>query len=1366
MPKVSVIIPIYNAEEYLDECLKSVLSQTLSDIEVICVDDGSGDSSFAILNRFAKKDSRIKVIEQKNAGAGTARNNGMKVATGEYLSFLDSDDVFEPTMLEKLVAISDFEQLDVAVCRCNKFIHETKETIDIPWTIKSELIPANNHFQAIDIKKDFFEAFIWWPWDKLFRTQFIKDSSLYFQEQRTTNDLFFVVGATLLAKRIDYINDILIHQRVHEGSLAVTREKSWHCLFDALIKVRDFLQEKNLYDRFEQDFINYCVTFTSWHKNSINISTYQEMAPALSRAFKELGVADKPRKFFYKASIWSEAQKVLNWKTVAISVIMPSLNVRPYIRECVQSVCDQTLRNIEIICVDAGSTDGTLEILREFEKNDPRVTVIVSDKKSYGYQMNLGLKRAQGEYIGIVETDDFASPTMYANLFAVATKKSADVVKANWHCFQTKPIKHDTLFERYAGVPYNKVLTVDEKKKILDGASGIWSGIYRKDFLEKNEIDFLETPGASYQDTAFLLKVIMAAKSMILLKKGWLHYRIDNDNSSVHSLGKVFCVCDEMKSVHAYMNARPTLKKAYRSVIWSRTATVYDWNDRRLANNLRIGFLKEVQAEFTHGLESGSFKFDDLSDRYRRFIEQVLESPESYAARHKTLPQQFESSSSKESPLFTIVLEARNGEKNLRTCLDSLLAQTFSSFEVLCFDQNSLDNTAKILVKYTHEDPRFKVINNSGESLRNTAVNKSQGTYILFINNYTFLQPSCLELWGGTIREQSPDILLSKQASYNLDSKKLSQETFGYDEVIYSSVRPFNSTTAPKQLFQVSSPSVLGKVYRTSFLKSLPYRFEVDASFRNDALLCSIALLQASKISICDTAVIIQVHTSKERRENHINSYASALANPWINLLGENGAFASNKYNNPLVLSSARALAAHTIHSDFNLLTSNNAQSIAVHTLDSDAVRSTGIFNLACESYEEEADYNFFQGIHAGFKIMPSPAAQTEVVVIPRKSTVLPSISVVVPIYNSEEYLSECLDSLVNQSKNDIEIICVDDGSTDSSSKLIKKFAENDQRIILLHQENQGQSVARNTGVSYSIGRYIYFIDSDDILDTHAFEKLYEKMELEKLDVLFFEGLSFAHSNDDLEVYKRFDGNYQRHYLHSGVLDGPALFQELWNDGDYWVSPCMQMTRKEHFINNNLWFLPGIIYEDNFYTFKSLLHARRANCIHDSLYRRRVRSESTMSSKSRFFNCYSYFQVFLAMSAEISTHSPEDKGWTTACELREHMLRHARSQFSKLSSIEQNKRWLIPEFELYSFERNITSYCMLKEIINTKNNEINTSNRLAASNLKVANKLQTRLSQIQGRKIIKLGLRLKRFFRRAKRILRNPSLILRKLGLS
>lgn len=155
-----------------------------------------------------------------------------------------------------------------------------------------------------------------------------------------------------------------------------------------------------------------------------------------------------------------------------------------------------------------------------------------------------------------------------------------------------------------------------------------------------------------------------------------------------------------------------------------------------------------------------------------------------------------------------------------------------------------------------------------------------------------------------------------------------------------------------------------------------------------------------------------------------------------------------------------------------------------------------------------------------------------------------------------------------------------------------------------------------------------------------------------------------------------------------------------------------------------------------------------------------------MSGKLKFFNCYSYFKIFLAMSDEISAHSPEDEGWAVACELREYMLQHARAQFSKLSSIEQNERWFMPELELYLFEKNITSYCELKEIIKAQNDEINTLNRLAASNLRAANRLQDRLSQIKNNKIIKLGLRLRRFLRRARRALRNPKLILRKLGLS
>ena len=112
MAKVSVIIPVYNVEPYLKQCMDSVVGQTLKDIEIICVDDGSTDGSLDILKEYATEDSRIQIIEQKNAGAGAARNNGMRHATGKYLSFLDSDDFFEPRMLEKAYDLAEKDQAD------------------------------------------------------------------------------------------------------------------------------------------------------------------------------------------------------------------------------------------------------------------------------------------------------------------------------------------------------------------------------------------------------------------------------------------------------------------------------------------------------------------------------------------------------------------------------------------------------------------------------------------------------------------------------------------------------------------------------------------------------------------------------------------------------------------------------------------------------------------------------------------------------------------------------------------------------------------------------------------------------------------------------------------------------------------------------------------------------------------------------------------------------------------------------------------------------------------------------------------------------------------------------------------------------
>lgn len=138
MPDVSVIIPVYNSNRYLKECLDSIVNQTLSNIEIICVDDGSTDGSLDILHEYAAKDNRFVVLEQKNSGAGVARNLGMSIARGRYLSFLDSDDFFSLTLFEETVLRADTTNADIVVYRFVKFNQKNKEYISCDYAFHSE----------------------------------------------------------------------------------------------------------------------------------------------------------------------------------------------------------------------------------------------------------------------------------------------------------------------------------------------------------------------------------------------------------------------------------------------------------------------------------------------------------------------------------------------------------------------------------------------------------------------------------------------------------------------------------------------------------------------------------------------------------------------------------------------------------------------------------------------------------------------------------------------------------------------------------------------------------------------------------------------------------------------------------------------------------------------------------------------------------------------------------------------------------------------------------------------------------------------------------------------------------------------------
>ncbi len=321
-PKISIIMPIFNSEEFITECLNSLIKQTFKNFEVICINDGSIDNSLTILKEFEKKDERIHIFSQNNTGAGIARNVGMEKSKGEYLLFLDSDDIFEDIMLEELYAKIKQNDNEIVICNSQNFIvKENKKIFHRKNYLISDKILKIKSFSSKDIKKDFFNLFIWWPWDKLFKKKYIDNLGIKFQNLRSTNDLYFIASAVIAAKKISFLDKILVKHRTGiNTSIENTREKSWDNFYYALKKLKHFIQEKNLYIRFHQDFINYVVSFSLWQLNTLKgNSSYILYKNLKNKWLKEFDVTKYEKSFFYNIKNYKRINYILQSDLVKIN---------------------------------------------------------------------------------------------------------------------------------------------------------------------------------------------------------------------------------------------------------------------------------------------------------------------------------------------------------------------------------------------------------------------------------------------------------------------------------------------------------------------------------------------------------------------------------------------------------------------------------------------------------------------------------------------------------------------------------------------------------------------------------------------------------------------------------------------------------------------------------------------------------------------------------------------------------------------------------------------------------------------------------------------------------------------------------------
>ena len=270
-PLVSIVMPVYNVQDYLREALDSLRNQKYRNLDIICVDDGSTDQSLDILKEYAKKDNRIRYIQQTNQYAGVARNNGLKLVTGKYVMFLDSDDVFEKNMVQDLVKKAESNNTDIVFFG---FFHFKKDIshrscMGIPYVSK-KVVSAKEH------STDLFQIGQGVPWNRFYNVDFVRKTGLQFQSLQSNNDVFFSKSIMLYADRMLFINKRYVNYRINNGSSLQGSYKLASGNFSkCLSEIRAELIRMNLYDEYKESFEKYVLeSFILTLKKACDLDAY------------------------------------------------------------------------------------------------------------------------------------------------------------------------------------------------------------------------------------------------------------------------------------------------------------------------------------------------------------------------------------------------------------------------------------------------------------------------------------------------------------------------------------------------------------------------------------------------------------------------------------------------------------------------------------------------------------------------------------------------------------------------------------------------------------------------------------------------------------------------------------------------------------------------------------------------------------------------------------------------------------------------------------------------------------------------------------------------------------------------------------
>lgn len=584
------------------------------------------------------------------------------------------------------------------------------------------------------------------------------------------------------------------------------------------------------------------------------------------------------------------------------------------------------------------------------------------------------------------------------------------------------------------------------------------------------------------------------------------------------------------------------------------------------------------------------------------------------------------------SPKISIIIPVYNVEKYLESCLESVINQSFKDIEIICVNDFSTDNSYNIIKKYADTDNRIIIIDKKkNEGLlaaRKSGVELAKGEYIIFLDSDDYIKNDLCLFVAETAQNNIFDILQykieiedysngSKNAQWLKKALQPENRNLKNNYIIYEAYINRSYVT-----------SLVGKVFKSDLCKKVYGIIPNEHCYVGEDIFTYF-------IFACLAQNYIAVNTDGY----YVYRYGLGVENSDTMQLSKFEQYC--KMSNWLVY--AR-----------EFLDNNGSDKIKEQSFEKMAVR---MCEDCCKIYRDRISKSdkdkaaellstYWQNVDITDKVMQSVLGislqkfvfQTKVPVYYKPASAYidskPKVSVVIPVYNVEQYLRECLDSVINQSLKDIEIICVNDGSPDNSLNIIEEYAGTDNRITILSRKNGGLSAARNSGVECAQGQYIYFLDSDDFITEDALEKLYILSEEEKLDILYF-GVQNYFENEDMKKYDiKEDTYYQRKQFYNTSVRGDVLFEKFLSENMFICCVPFQFIRKDFLINSNIRFKEGILHEDELFSPQIILEAERTMVIEDKLYMRRIREDSIMTTAPTYRNFIGYFIAYTGLTSK------------------------------------------------------------------------------------------------------------------------------------